>query len=84
RPSDRFPAKSRRPDRGTAAQNRIRFCDDETKKKYLTKRKDPLLNGPFRGQIKNGFSTSIQNEKTYRAVSALVDDAVPLVLLADG
>ncbi|MBF4212601.1 hypothetical protein EI533_33630, partial [Pseudomonas donghuensis] len=38
-------------------ENRIRFCDDETKKKYLTKRKDPLLNGPFRGQIKNGFST---------------------------
>nr|AHY33605.1 hypothetical chloroplast RF19 [Vigna unguiculata] len=47
-------------------ENRIRFCDDETKKKYLTKRKDPLLNGPFRGQIKNGFSTSIQHEKTYK------------------
>jgi len=47
-------------------ENRIRFCDDETKKKYLTKRKNPLLNGPFCGQIKNGFSTSIQHEKTYK------------------
>ena len=25
-----------------------------------------MLNGPFRGQIKNDFSTSIQHEKTYK------------------
>ena len=40
-------------------------------KKYLTKRKDPLLNGPFRGQIKNGFSTLIQHEKTYKKITFL-------------
>ncbi|WVZ02598.1 hypothetical protein V8G54_023404 [Vigna mungo] len=47
-------------------ENKIRFCNDETKKKYLTKTKDPFLNGPFRGRIKKGFSTSIQHEKTYK------------------
>ncbi|WVZ26773.1 hypothetical protein V8G54_000039 (mitochondrion) [Vigna mungo] len=47
-------------------ENKIRFCNDETKKKYLTQTKDPFLNGPFRGRIKKGFSTSIQHEKTYK------------------
>nr|YP_010159274.1 hypothetical chloroplast RF19 [Philenoptera violacea]QRG31553.1 hypothetical chloroplast RF19 [Philenoptera violacea] len=45
-------------------ENRIRLCNDETKTKYLTKIYDPFLNGPFRGRIKNGFSSSIKNEKT--------------------
>ncbi|YP_006460396.1 hypothetical chloroplast RF19 (chloroplast) [Vigna unguiculata] len=47
-------------------ENKIRFCNDETQKKYLTKTKDPFLNGPFRGRIKKGFSTSIQHENSYK------------------
>nr|YP_010159110.1 hypothetical chloroplast RF19 [Cajanus crassus]QRG31389.1 hypothetical chloroplast RF19 [Cajanus crassus] len=47
-------------------ENRIRLCNDETKKKYLTKIYDPFLNGPFRGLILNGFSPSIQHDKTYK------------------
>nr|YP_010514279.1 hypothetical protein Ycf1 [Macroptilium erythroloma]UXL85932.1 hypothetical protein Ycf1 [Macroptilium erythroloma] len=54
-------------------ENRIRLCNDETKKKYLTKIKDPFLNGPFRGRIKKGFSTSIQNEKTYKKNNILIN-----------
>nr|AOY40594.1 hypothetical chloroplast RF19 [Cajanus cajan] len=47
-------------------ENRIRLCNDETKKKYLTKIYDPFLNGPFRGRILNGFSPPIQHDKTYK------------------
>lgn len=43
-------------------ENRIRLCNDETKTKYLTKKYDPFLNGPFRGQIQKCFSPSIKNE----------------------
>nr|QVX31136.1 Ycf1 [Sesbania drummondii] len=43
-------------------ENRIRLCNDETKTKYLSKKYDPFLNGPFRGQIKKSFSPSIKNE----------------------
>nr|YP_009771057.1 Ycf1 [Parkinsonia africana]QIT01759.1 Ycf1 [Parkinsonia africana] len=45
-------------------EKRIRFCNDETKKKYLPKIYDPFLNGPYRGRIKKSFSLSIKN-KTY-------------------
>nr|YP_010514361.1 hypothetical protein Ycf1 [Dolichopsis monticola]UXL86014.1 hypothetical protein Ycf1 [Dolichopsis monticola] len=54
-------------------ENRIRLCNDETKKKYFTKIKDPFLNGPFRGRIKKGFSTSIQHEKTYKKNNILIN-----------
>nr|YP_010169762.1 hypothetical protein RF1 [Vigna subterranea]QRZ59584.1 hypothetical protein RF1 [Vigna subterranea] len=54
-------------------ENRIRFCNDETEKKYLTQRKDPFLNGPFRGRIKKGFSTSIQHQKTYKKNNILIN-----------
>jgi len=54
-------------------ENRIRLCNDETKKKYLTKVKDPFINGPFRGRIKKGFSTSIQHEKTYKKKNILIN-----------
>nr|YP_010891401.1 Ycf1 [Sesbania tomentosa]WJK72924.1 Ycf1 [Sesbania tomentosa] len=46
-------------------ENRIRLCNDDTKTKYLSKKYDPFLNGPFRGQIKKSFLHSIKNE-TYR------------------
>nr|YP_009767063.1 Ycf1 [Tachigali costaricensis]QIS97598.1 Ycf1 [Tachigali costaricensis] len=45
-------------------EKRIRLCNDKTKKKYLPKIYDPLLNGPYRGRIKKSFSLSIKN-KTY-------------------
>nr|WDV14749.1 hypothetical chloroplast RF1 [Pueraria montana] len=54
-------------------ENRIRLCNDETKTKYLTKIYDPFLNGPFRGRIKNGFSTPIQHEKTYKKNHILIN-----------
>ncbi|RDY13714.1 Protein TIC 214, partial [Mucuna pruriens] len=47
-------------------ENPIRLCNDEIKTKYLTKIYDPFLNGPFRGRIKNSFSSSMQHEKTYK------------------
>nr|YP_009767320.1 Ycf1 [Diptychandra aurantiaca]QIS97938.1 Ycf1 [Diptychandra aurantiaca] len=43
-------------------EKRIRLCNDETKKKYLPKIYDPLLNGPYRGRIKKSFSFSIKNK----------------------
>nr|ABW22810.1 hypothetical chloroplast RF1 [Phaseolus vulgaris] len=54
-------------------ENRIRLCNDETKKNYFTKITDPFLNGPFRGRIKKGFSTSIQDEKTYKKNHILIN-----------
>nr|YP_009995713.1 hypothetical protein RF1 [Haymondia wallichii]QNQ64576.1 hypothetical protein RF1 [Haymondia wallichii]UZA65237.1 hypothetical protein RF1 [Haymondia wallichii]UZA65404.1 hypothetical protein RF1 [Haymondia wallichii]UZA65488.1 hypothetical protein RF1 [Haymondia wallichii] len=54
-------------------ENRIRLCNDETKTKYLTKIYDPFLNGPFRGRIKNGFSTSMQHQKTYKKNHILIN-----------
>nr|YP_010046520.1 hypothetical chloroplast RF19 [Lablab purpureus]QPJ78233.1 hypothetical chloroplast RF19 [Lablab purpureus] len=54
-------------------ENRIRLCNDETKKKYLTKKKDPFINGPFRGRIKKGFSTSIQHEKNEKKNHILIN-----------
>nr|YP_010169844.1 hypothetical protein RF1 [Amphicarpaea edgeworthii]QRZ59666.1 hypothetical protein RF1 [Amphicarpaea edgeworthii] len=54
-------------------ENRIRLCNDETKTKYLTKKYDPFLNGPFRGQIKKGFSTPLQHEKTYKKNTILIN-----------
>nr|YP_009429930.1 hypothetical chloroplast RF1 [Carmichaelia australis]ASY01261.1 hypothetical chloroplast RF1 [Carmichaelia australis] len=53
-------------------ENRIRLCNDETKRKYLTKIYDPFLNGCFRGQIQKSFSSSIQNE-TYTTNSILIN-----------
>nr|YP_009562790.1 hypothetical chloroplast RF1 [Clethra delavayi]QAV58315.1 hypothetical chloroplast RF1 [Clethra delavayi] len=43
-------------------EKRIRLCNDETKKEYLTKIYDPFLNGPHRGTIKKSFSPLIINE----------------------
>nr|YP_010163268.1 Ycf1 [Podalyria calyptrata]QRI61060.1 Ycf1 [Podalyria calyptrata] len=46
-------------------EKKIRLSNDDTKKKYLPKIYDPLLNGPYRGRIKKCFSPSIKNE-TYK------------------
>nr|QHS70139.1 hypothetical protein RF1 [Pediomelum tenuiflorum] len=54
-------------------ENRIRLCNDETKTKYLTEIYDPFLNGSFRGRIKKGFSTSIQDEKTEKKNSIFIN-----------
>nr|YP_010565947.1 hypothetical protein RF1 [Medicago rotata]UZC30531.1 hypothetical protein RF1 [Medicago rotata] len=44
-------------------ENRIRLSNDNRKRKYLPKRYDPFLNGPFRGQ---SFSPSIQKPNSTR------------------
>nr|YP_009040380.1 hypothetical chloroplast RF19 [Hyoscyamus niger]AGU46528.1 hypothetical chloroplast RF19 [Hyoscyamus niger] len=50
-------------------ETRTRLCNDDTKKEYVPKMYDPLLNGPYRGTIKKGFSpsninnTSLENFK---------------------
>ncbi|KAG5052189.1 hypothetical protein GLYMA_02G177300v4 [Glycine max] len=54
-------------------ENRIRLSNNETKTKYLTKIYDPFLNGRFRGQIKNVFSTSIQYEKDDKKNTILIN-----------
>nr|YP_010558887.1 hypothetical protein RF1 [Euphorbia scheffleri]UED20244.1 hypothetical protein RF1 [Euphorbia scheffleri] len=46
-------------------EKRTRLCNDKTKKEYLPKTYDPLLNGPYRGKIHFFFSSSILN-KTFR------------------
>nr|YP_010162439.1 hypothetical chloroplast RF19 [Dunbaria nivea]QRI60148.1 hypothetical chloroplast RF19 [Dunbaria nivea] len=61
-------------------ENRIRLCNDETKKKYLTKIYDPFLNGPFRGRIQNGFSPSIQHDKTYKKNNILINKIYGILL----
>nr|YP_009769894.1 hypothetical protein RF1 [Labichea lanceolata]QIT00596.1 hypothetical protein RF1 [Labichea lanceolata] len=43
-------------------EKKIRLCNDETKKKYLPKIYDPLVNGPFRGRMQKDFSLLIKNE----------------------
>nr|YP_010513352.1 hypothetical protein Ycf1 [Centrosema coriaceum]UXL84923.1 hypothetical protein Ycf1 [Centrosema coriaceum] len=63
-------------------ENRIRLCSDETKTKYLTKIYDPFLNGPFRGQIKNCFSSSIKN-KTYKKNNILINKIHDIFLYID-
>ncbi|KAK6771256.1 hypothetical protein RDI58_031496 [Solanum bulbocastanum] len=35
-------------------ETRTRLCNDDTKKEYVPKMYDPLLNGPYRGTIKKG------------------------------
>uniref|UniRef100_A0A3Q7GJ13 Protein TIC 214 n=1 Tax=Solanum lycopersicum TaxID=4081 RepID=A0A3Q7GJ13_SOLLC len=42
-------------------ETRTRFCNDDTKKEYMPKMYDPLLNGLYRGTIKKGVSSSIIN-----------------------
>nr|QKV44352.1 hypothetical chloroplast RF1 [Daphniphyllum macropodum] len=53
-------------DKGSLAldilEKRTRLCKDDTKKEYLPKKYDPLLNGPSRGTINFFFSSSILNE----------------------
>nr|YP_010162356.1 hypothetical chloroplast RF19 [Dolichos falciformis]QRI60065.1 hypothetical chloroplast RF19 [Dolichos falciformis] len=61
-------------------ENRIRLCNDETKTKYLTKIYDPFLNGPFRGRIENGFSPSIQHDKTYKKTNILINKIYGILL----
>nr|UKQ57369.1 hypothetical chloroplast RF19 [Silene gracilicaulis] len=41
---------------------KTKLCNEKTKKKYLPKINDPLLNGPYRAIIKKCFSPSIINE----------------------
>nr|YP_010989945.1 hypothetical chloroplast RF1 [Astragalus membranaceus]WOV68305.1 hypothetical chloroplast RF1 [Astragalus membranaceus] len=53
-------------------ENRIRLCDDQKKRKYLTQIYDPFLNGCFRGQMPNSFSPSIENE-IYKTKSILIN-----------
>lgn len=40
-------------------ETQTRLCNDDTKKEYMPKVYDPLLNGPYRGTIKKGVSSSI-------------------------
>nr|YP_010514197.1 hypothetical protein Ycf1 [Strongylodon macrobotrys]UXL85850.1 hypothetical protein Ycf1 [Strongylodon macrobotrys] len=61
-------------------ENRIRLCNDEIKTKYLTKIYDPFLNGPFRGRIKNGFTISIQHEKTYKKNNIFINKIKSILL----
>nr|YP_009570163.1 hypothetical protein RF1 [Nepenthes mirabilis]QBC68524.1 hypothetical protein RF1 [Nepenthes mirabilis]QBC68609.1 hypothetical protein RF1 [Nepenthes mirabilis]QBC68696.1 hypothetical protein RF1 [Nepenthes mirabilis] len=45
-------------------EKKNRLCNDKTKKEYLTKKYDPLLNGPYRGIIKNSVllnETAVKN-----------------------
>nr|YP_009568907.1 hypothetical protein RF1 [Marcgravia coriacea]QBC67932.1 hypothetical protein RF1 [Marcgravia coriacea] len=46
----------------TILEKKIRLCNDETKKEYLPKIYDPLLNGPHRATIKKSFSPLIINK----------------------
>nr|YP_010587109.1 hypothetical chloroplast RF1 [Ziziphus mairei]UZZ46065.1 hypothetical chloroplast RF1 [Ziziphus mairei] len=43
-------------------EKETRFCNDNPQNEYLPKIYDPFLNGPYRGRIKNFFSTAILNE----------------------
>lgn len=45
-------------------ETRTRLCNDDTKKEYMPKMYDPLLNGPYRGTIKKGVSPSIINNNS--------------------
>nr|YP_010713399.1 hypothetical chloroplast RF1 [Anabasis aphylla]WDA95857.1 hypothetical chloroplast RF1 [Anabasis aphylla] len=51
-------------------EKKTRLCNDKTKKQYLQKTHDPLLNGSYRGIIKNTLSSFI-NETTKKK---LLDD----------
>nr|YP_010389476.1 hypothetical chloroplast RF1 [Delavaya toxocarpa]UPQ44797.1 hypothetical chloroplast RF1 [Delavaya toxocarpa]UYA96916.1 hypothetical chloroplast RF1 [Delavaya toxocarpa]UZC54247.1 hypothetical chloroplast RF1 [Delavaya toxocarpa] len=46
-------------------EKRIKLCNDETQKKYLPKKCDPFLYGPYRGRI-NFFFSPIMLNKTSR------------------
>nr|QZR91684.1 hypothetical protein [Emblica officinalis] len=39
-------------------EKKIRLCNDEIKKEYLSKKYDPFLSGPYRGRIQGFFSPS--------------------------
>nr|YP_010620520.1 hypothetical chloroplast RF1 [Kirganelia reticulata]WAX37581.1 hypothetical chloroplast RF1 [Kirganelia reticulata] len=39
-------------------EKKIRLCNDQIKKEYLSKIYDPFLSGPYRGRIQNFFSPS--------------------------
>nr|YP_009092727.1 hypothetical protein ycf1 [Eustrephus latifolius]YP_009092739.1 hypothetical protein ycf1 [Eustrephus latifolius]AIR12578.1 hypothetical protein ycf1 [Eustrephus latifolius]AIR12579.1 hypothetical protein ycf1 [Eustrephus latifolius] len=43
-------------------EKKTRLCLDQNRKEYLPKRYDPLLNGPYRGTIKNLDSDEIIND----------------------
>nr|QUQ06976.1 Ycf1 protein [Sauvagesia rhodoleuca] len=47
-------------------KKKTRLCNDETKKEYLPKTYDPLLNGSRRGRMKFRFSSSIINETSIK------------------
>nr|QFQ49032.1 hypothetical chloroplast RF1 [Memecylon ligustrifolium] len=47
-------------------EKKSRLCNDETKKEYLPKIDDPLLNGPYRGRRNIFFSSSIINETSIK------------------
>ncbi|KAJ7941494.1 TIC 214 protein [Quillaja saponaria] len=47
-------------------EKRIRLCNDESKKKYLPKTYDPLLNGPYRERIQKSFALSIINKNSVK------------------
>nr|YP_010884779.1 Ycf1 protein [Viola labradorica]WIW76488.1 Ycf1 protein [Viola labradorica] len=63
-------------------EKRTRLCNDKTKKEYLPKIYDPLLNGPYRARVKCFFSSSIINEisiKNY--IGMLWINKIHLILL---
>nr|YP_010838656.1 Ycf1 [Allium macrostemon]WGF21581.1 Ycf1 [Allium macrostemon] len=62
-------------ERGSFALNilekRTRLCDDEHEQEYLPKIYDPLLNGPYRGTIKNVDSDEIMTDLITSRVDSL-------------
>nr|QGY75056.1 hypothetical chloroplast RF19 [Allium macrostemon] len=52
-------------------EKRTRLCDDEHEQEYLPKIYDPLLNGPYRGTIKNVDSDEIMTDLITSRVDSL-------------
>nr|YP_009333979.1 Ycf1 [Glycosmis pentaphylla]AOZ20932.1 Ycf1 [Glycosmis pentaphylla]BEV76695.1 Ycf1 protein [Glycosmis pentaphylla] len=63
-------------------EKRTQLCNDKTKKKYLPKTYDPLLNGPYRGRIKKLFSFPILNT-TYIKNKLWINKIHNLILIND-
>nr|ACN49467.1 hypothetical chloroplast RF1 [Nelumbo nucifera] len=54
-------------------EKRTRLCNDETEQKCLPKMYDPLLNGPYRGTIKNLYSRSIMNNYSITSIKDSIE-----------
>nr|WAX37665.1 hypothetical chloroplast RF1 [Emblica urinaria] len=54
-------------------EKKIRLCNDETKKEYLSKIYDPFLSGPYRGRIPLFFSPSSITSITATSINNYID-----------